>query len=231
VPPGCIAGPRLPLSPAAAAELLRLAGSRSAILVEGWSDQAAVEGLARRRGIDLREEGIGVVPIGGITNMGKFIDALGPRGAGLRLGGLCDAAEAPYLMRTLQNAGLTEGRTDEPAERFGFFICHADLEDELIRAVGPSAVEDILEREGELASFRRFQDQPAQRGRALHAHLHRFMGTRAQRKIRYGTLLVEALRPDRVPPSLDRVLARLRSRDDADPSLVEPAGGQSTHGS
>jgi hypothetical protein len=65
-------------------------------------------------------------------------------------------------------------------------------------------------REGELASFRRFQEQPAQRGRDLHAQLRRFLGTRAGRKVRYGTLLVDALDLDRVPRALDAVLAHVR---------------------
>jgi len=194
-------GPRPPLSPAAAAEQLGRSNARSAILVEGWSDQAAVETLARRRGIDWQAEGIGVVPIGGITNIAKFIEALGARGLGLWLGGLCDAAEEPYLLRVLDRAGL---------ERHGFFVCHADLEDELIRALGTGAVEEVLANEGELNSFRRFQEQPDQRGRETHAQLRRFMGTRARRKIRYGTLLVEALDLERMPPPLDLLLTHMR---------------------
>lgn len=195
------AGPRPPLSTAAAVEWLGGAVARAAVLVEGWSDAAAVETLAHRRGLDLRAEGIGVVPIGGITNMRKFVDALGPRGLGLRLAGLCDAAEAPYLVRTL-DAGTADG-----LERLAFFVCDADLEDELIRALGLDAVQQVLAAEGELNSFRRFQDQPAQRGRELQAQLRRFMGTRARRKIRYGTLLVDALSLERVPRPLGRVLA------------------------
>jgi hypothetical protein len=204
------AGPRTPLSPIVAGELLGSAGAHSAILVEGWSDQAAVETLARRRGLDLQAQGIGVVPIGGITNIGKFVDALGSRGLGLRLGGLCDAAEEPYLVRSLYRAGLALARTREESELLGFFVCDADLEDELIRALGTPAVEHILAGEGELDSFRRFQGQPAQRGRETHAQLRRFIGTRARRKIRFGTLLVDALSLECVPRPLDLVLAHMR---------------------
>jgi len=156
--------------------------------------------------MDLVAEGIAILPMGGITNIGKFADALGPRGLNLRLAGLCDAAEAPYATRSLHRMGLANALTREATEALGFFVCEADLEDELIRALGSAAVERVLESEGELASFRRFQDQPAQRGRGAHAHLRRFMGTRARRKIRYGSLLVEALPLDRVPRALDLVL-------------------------
>ena len=96
---------------------------------------------------------------------------------------------------------------DVALEAHGFHACDADLEDELIRAVGTVTVERVLGAEGELASFRLFQDQPAQRGRDLHAQLHRFLGTRAGRKVRYGALLVDALALDQVPLALERVLA------------------------
>lgn len=207
VPPDAPApGPRPPLSVEAACQLLLAARAGTAILVEGWSDQAALESLASRRGRDLAAEGVLVVPMGGVTNIGKFAQALGPHGLGARLAGLCDAAEAPYVMRKLQRVGIGAAETREALAACGFHVCDADLEDELIRAVGPAAVERVLEAEGELVSFRRFQDQPAQRGRSAHAQLHRFMGTRARRKIRYGALLVQALSLDRVPHALDRVL-------------------------
>ena len=184
----------------------------AAILVEGWSDQAAVEALARRRGRDLRAERVIVVPIGGATNVQRFVAALGPRGLGLRLAGLCDIAELRQIRRDLERAGIGQGPAigADTAAEHGFFACDADLEDELIRALGTAAVERVLDVEGELASFRRFQEQPAQRGRELHAQLRRFLGTRAGRKVRYGTLLVDALDLDRVPRPLDRVLAHVR---------------------
>jgi len=187
------------------------ATARAAILVEGLSDQAALESLALRRGWDLIAEGIGIVPLGGITNIGKFAQALGPRGLGLRLAGLYDAAEERYVMRNLHRIGLGSALTREETEALGFFVCDADLEDELVRALGTAAVERVLEVEGELESFRRFQDQPAQRGRSTDVHLRRFMGTRARRKIRYGSLLVDALQLERMPRSLDLVLSYLRS--------------------
>ena len=74
------AGPRPPLVPATARELALNANASAAILVEGWSDQAAVDALARRRGWDLRTEGILTLPIGGVTNLGAFIQVLGASG-------------------------------------------------------------------------------------------------------------------------------------------------------
>jgi hypothetical protein len=188
------------------------ANARTAILVEGWSDQAAVETLARQRGCDLRAERIMAVPIGGVTNLGHFIEALGARGLGLALAGLYDVGEEGYVLRTLQRAGLGADLTRAAAQALGFFACDADLEDELIRALGPAAVEHVIEAEGELASFRRFQAQPFQRGQDHRAQLRRFMGTRAGRKVRYGALLVGALLlPQQVPPCLDRLLEHVRA--------------------
>jgi hypothetical protein len=200
-------GPRPPLDPEAARRLVSAAQARAAILVEGWSDQAALEALARRRGRDLLAEGIVVVPIGGATNVQRFVQALGPHGLGVRLAGLFDIAERGHVRRGLERAGVV---TSAGSEAAAFYACDVDLEDELIRALGTAAVERVIEAEGELVSFRRFQDQPAQRGRDRHAQLHRFLGTRAGRKIRYGALLVDALELDRVPPALDLVLADVR---------------------
>ncbi|WP_280151366.1 TOPRIM nucleotidyl transferase/hydrolase domain-containing protein [Piscinibacter sp. XHJ-5] len=205
-----VAGPRPPLSTAAAGEVVAGMRAQSAILVEGWSDQAAVETLAQRRGWDLRAERIVVLPIGGATNIGKFVQAFGPRGLDLRLAGLYDLGEERYVQRSLERVGLGAGLDRARTEALGFFVCEADLEDELIRAVGPAAVERVLDAEAELASFRSFQQQPYQRGRDLHAQLRRFMGTRAGRKIRYGSLLTEALDLDRVPRALGLVLGHAR---------------------
>jgi hypothetical protein len=203
-------GPRPPLVPATARELALDAHARAVILVEGWSDQAAIDTLARRRGWDLRTEGILTLPIGGVTNLGAFIEALGPSGLDLRLAGLCDAAEEDYARRTLERAGLGTDLTRAGLEARGFFICEADLEDELIRALGTPAVEAVLKAQGELHSFRRFQEQPAQRGRSLNAQLHRFMGTRGGRKVRYGSLLTDAIDLAHVPRALELVIAHAR---------------------
>jgi hypothetical protein len=179
---------------------------RAVVLVEGLSDQAAVEALAERRQYDLRSRGIAVVPIGGATNITRYLDHFGPRGKGLRVAGLCDAGEERAYRRGLDRAGFGTGLARADMERLGFFVCDADLEDELIRALGVTAVERVIEQAGELDSLRILQRQPAQRGRTHEQQLRRFIGTRAGRKIRYGRLLVEALDLDEVPRPLDRVL-------------------------
>ena len=85
----------------------------------------------------------------------------------------------------------------------------ADLEDELIRAVGPAAVEEVLESQGDLRTFRTFQKQPAWRGRRIDSQLHRFLGSSDRRYVRYPRLLVDALDPARIPRPLDGVLSHI----------------------
>ena len=182
------------------------AGLRAVVLVEGVSDQAAVEALARRRGRDLDAEGVAVVPMGGAQAIGRFLDRFGPRGLGVELAGLCDAAEEESFRRGLERAGLGSDLSRAGMEELGFYVCDADLEDELIRALGAVAVEEIAAAQGELGSFRTFQKQPAQQERTHEQQLRRWMGNR---KIRYAPLLVDALDPAAVPRPLDLVLAHL----------------------
>src|SRR5580692_10982044 len=111
-------------------DLAVVARSRTVILVEGRSDQAALEALAERRGRPLGPRGVSVVPMGGATNIGHFLDLLGPRGLGVRLAGLCDAAEEGYFRRALERAGLGSGLSRAGLEALGFYVCVADLEDE-----------------------------------------------------------------------------------------------------
>jgi hypothetical protein len=180
---------------------------RTVVLVEGVSDQRAVSALAKRWDRDLPAEGVAVLPMHGATNIGHFLRRYGPRGLDLELAGLCDAAEMRFLQGGFERAGLGVVSTRGEFEDRGFFICDADLEDELIRALGTDAVEEVLAEQGDLKSFRIFQRQPAQRGRSDHARLRRFMGTRGGRKIHYAPLLVAALDLADVPPPLAHLIA------------------------
>jgi Overcoming lysogenization defect protein-like, TOPRIM domain len=180
--------------------------TRTVVLVEGISDQRALEALAERRGRDLRAEGISIVPMGGAQAIGRFLDRFGPRGSDVRLAGLCDAAEERPFQRALERAGFGSNLTRTDMEALGFYVCVEDLEDELIRSLGAAAVEEVIDAQDELGSFRIFQNQPAWRGRRTEEQLRRFIGTHSGRKIEYGALLARALDLDQVPRPLDRVL-------------------------
>ena len=181
-------------------------GIRTVVLVEGASDQIALQTLAARRGRDLAAEGVSIVPMGGARSIGRFLERFGPRGLDLRLAGLCDAREEVDVRRGLERAGLGSGLGRAEMAALGFHVCVADLEDELIRCLGTAAVERVVEQQGELGSFRTFQQQPAWQGRGSQQQLRRFIGTHSGRKVRYARLLVDALELTSVPRPLDRVL-------------------------
>ncbi len=193
---------------AAAAETLAPSvDARAVVLVEGSSDQVALQALAARRGRELAAEGIAVVAMGGARNLRRFLELFGPGGLGVGLAGLCDAGEEADFGRGLEWAGLGSNLGRADMEALGFYVCVADLEDELLRGLGAAAVEQVVEGQGELGSFRTFQQQPAWRGRSSQAQLRRFIGTHSGRKVRYARLLVDALDLASVPRPLDGVLA------------------------
>jgi hypothetical protein len=183
--------------------------ARTVVLVEGVSDRAALEALAERSGRDLDAEGVSVVPIGGAHGIGRVLDLLGPRGLDVKLAGLCDAGEERHFRLALERAGFGSSLTRAGMERLGFYVCVADLEDELIRALGAASVEQLLATHGDLEPFRTLQKQPAWRGRPVEQQLRRFMGSGGRRKIRYARVLIDALDLSQVPRPLNDVLARV----------------------
>ena len=190
-------------------EASKVFSARAVVLVEGVSDQLALEALAERRGRNLDVEGVSIVPMGGVTNISKALGVFGPRGFAVKLAGLCDAGEEGDFKRALELAGLGSNLTRADMERLGFYVCVADLEDELIRALGAAAVERVLDAKGDLELFRTFQKQPTWRGRTAEEQLRRFIGTTSGRKIQSGAMLVDALDLDRIPRPLDGVFAHV----------------------
>jgi len=165
--------------------------TRAVVIVEGDSDRVALETLAKRRGRDLAAEGVEIAAIGGAHAIRRFMEKLD--GSDVKLVGLVDA------------------RQEEVFRRFGIdvYVCDADLEDELIRALGFDGMERVIEAQGELRSLRSLQKQPAQRGRSTLQHLRRFISAKSGRKAQYAKAMVEALDLDSVPLPLDRVLSRV----------------------
>jgi OLD-like protein len=182
---------------------------RAVVLVEGNSDKAALQTLAARCGRDLRAEGVEVVAMGGITNTRTFTSRYGPNGLGVSLAGLYDAPDEAKLRHGLVAGGLSTALERTGLAGLGFYECSADLEDELIRALGAEAVEAVVDACGETRSLRLLAGMPAQRGWTRQAVLRRFLGSRSGRKARYARLLVEAMEPAQAPAPLAAVLARV----------------------
>lgn len=177
--------------------------TRVAILVEGESDRRAVEALAKRLGRDLTDEGVVVIAITGATNVGRFIDIVGPQGRSLTLAGMCDEGEEGEFAAALATAGLGSEFDRNGMEAIGFFVCVIDLEDELIKALGVERMLEVIDEQDESRAFQSFQNQPDQRHKTVEQQMWRWLGNR---KIRYAKVLVDALDLDRVPEPLMGVL-------------------------
>ena len=165
------------------------------VLVEGGSDVAALDALTAADGLRGRFE---LVAMGGITNVATYVDRLRRERADVVLLGVCDERERRFMER-------------ERPELADVFVCERDLEDELIRAVGPEAVVHLLDELGELGRFHTFQEQPEWRGQPLHDQLRRFAGTRSGRKAVFAARLSVELTAGTLPAPLARLLERVRA--------------------
>jgi len=183
--------------------------TRTVVLVEGASDQAAVLAVAARLDRDLSGERILVAATGGATNIGRHLELLGPHGLDVRVAGLYDAAEERFVRGGLRRAGLGDVPTRAHLEALGFFACVDDLEEELIRALGVEGVLAVVERRGDLPAFRILQRQPAHRDRTDEQRLRRFLGTTSGRKVEYADLLANALDVTTLPQPLARLFRAL----------------------
>jgi hypothetical protein len=164
------------------------------VLVEGESDRTALVTLARRLGHDLAD--VDVVSMGGITNLRRHLAERAGSDGHERVAVLHDAGESSYVDRTLAgHAG--------PVARF---VCDADLEDELVRALGMTRVLEVVEAGGDLDAWHILLNQPFHRDRPKDLVLRRFWGTTSGRKEKYAALLAAALEPAAVPAPLAGVL-------------------------
>jgi hypothetical protein len=192
VPEGYVSGPAA-ATQATALALPLAQQARTVVLVEGISDQIAVEALLAAHAVGL--DHLAVLPTGGAHGMGRHARELA---AGRRLVALCDAREAP----------IVRGRLDPL--RVPLVVCDRDLEDELIRSLGTDLVIATIEANGEARAFRTMQRQASWAGRPVHDQLRRFLGAGATRKSRYAALLVErAVAVDAVPDPLRTLVAHL----------------------
>jgi OLD-like protein len=75
---------------ATARALAKVNNAVAVVLVEGISDQIALETAAVGRGRDLEAEQIVIMPTGGAHAIGRVLTRLGPLGTQVRLSGLYD---------------------------------------------------------------------------------------------------------------------------------------------
>lgn len=177
------------------------------VLLEGPSDVAALEAVLATRAPAVPRTAYRLVDMGGVTNTATHLRAAGPA----PVLGLCDERETWVVVGALRRRGLVvEGEQD--LGRLGFFVCRADLEEELIRALGVPECMELLGRLGLGGRFATFSGQPAWAGRPVEVRLHRFMGVASGRKVRLAGAMASALPPERVPPPIARLVDRLAGR-------------------
>jgi hypothetical protein len=178
------------------------------VLLEGVSDVAAVRAAAATGGLDLCATRL--VDMGGITNIRAHLGALAAEPSDdMLVLGMCDAGEARFVVAALEAAGRwVRDASDLPSH--GFFVCEADLEDELLRSLGAGRVLDVLRRLGLREKFDALRQQPAWRERPLHDQLHRFAGVASGRKELLAAELTSELAVAELPEPLRLLLDRLR---------------------
>ena len=148
------------------------------ILVEGESDRLALEVLGERMGASLPR----IRSVGGA-------------------GGARRAAEQHRDELILGLVDVNErAQFDDVVTHV--FVCDPDLEGELIRALTLVGVLGVIAEQGELESFRRLQQQPAQRTAPNESQLARYFGGRSGNKHRYAPLLAAAVPLERIPEPL-----------------------------
>lgn len=161
------------------------------VLVEGWSDLAAVEVLVTAREVDLASTAI--ISMGGVTNVGHLMAALAEGCPTADIAVLCDAAELDVVRQA--------------APAVPTLACHRDLEGELIRAAGTDMVVEVLHAMGDGRGLTTFRRQPSQLGVPLSQGLHRFLGIRSGRKIVAARELTARLEAEgSLPPVLAELL-------------------------
>jgi hypothetical protein len=165
---------------------------RPRVLVEGDSDALALTVLGARLGVT-----VSPVVMHGVTNLRTHL-AADPHHPALLLH---DRRETAYVERVLARTGAEVTTA----------VCDADLEDELIRAVGVPGMLAVVDAQGERAAYERMAQQPAQRDRTDHQRLHRWLGARSGHKRTYAGLLAGAVPLEAAPaPLLDLLAAVAR---------------------
>jgi hypothetical protein len=195
------------------------AGAPTWVLLEGPSDVAAVRAVAERRELHLDASAVRLVDMGGATNVRRHLHDAFTAAVSPRVLGMCDIKEAGFFVRALRDLGCAVS-SGEALPHWGFQLCDRDLEDELLRALGPRRVRDVLDDLRLADRFATFTQQPAWAARDFHEQARRFAGVASGRKELMAQALALALPTDSLPLPLRGLLDDL-SR--AGPTLVSLA--------
>lgn len=181
--------------------------ARLVVLVEGASDAAAVRALMAAQDVDPAP--VEIITLQGVTNVGRVLAELRQIRGDVDVVGLCDAAETRFVEKALVADGLpVTDATDLPV--YGFFVCEADLEDELVRALGAQRAKDALVAAGLGGKLEALQLQGAWADKPLDEQVRRFVSAGSGRKELAAGILARELAPDEVPEPLAMLLDRIR---------------------
>ena len=120
---------------------------------------------------------------------------------------LDDEGEEGVIRGALERAGYGQNLDRSRLEELGFFACIADLEEELIRAVGETILSRLIELEGDAQPWHTFRKQHAWQDRPVDQQIRRFIRSVSERNGRYIRAIVETIDPSRLPRPL-RLLKR-----------------------
>ena len=179
--------------------------AETVIFVEGFSDFLAVRTLAETLEVDLDAAGVSLLSLEGADLFGHYLALLGPKGLNVRMRGLCDFDREAAWIQLLSDTGLAvTDRADFNAA--GFQVAEADLEAELVGALGEERVEATITEAGAAGMVETFRQQPANGGLAGEDLLLAFI---RKRKIKWAPLLAAALTPSEIPTPITNLLAGL----------------------
>lgn len=187
--------------------LLRIDRPRTIVLVEGPSDVAALRALAATHALDLAD--VEIRSLGGVTNIRRALTEVASVHPGASVLGLCDAGETAYVERALLALGHPV-RDASDLGSYGFFVCHRDLEDELIRALGARRVVGVIADLRLTDKLDTLLQQPQWAGRPIEEVLHRFCGVASGRKELIAGAMAAALAEGEAPEPMALLLDRLR---------------------
>ena len=175
------------------------------VLVEGVSDQIAVDTLAQRLGGS--DTGVAVLPVGGAQGLRRMLRTIRADHPAVPLSGLYDIAEAHVIRRALEDAGLLGPDTAIEDAGFGALLisktsCCAPAGRISSRRASPTTA--TSPRSASCRSSRSGAIAP------IHAQLRRWMTSGARRKLRYARIFVDAIPLERMPEPLLAVLQRAR---------------------
>lgn len=177
------------------------------VLLEGASDVAAVRAVAAADEVDLTTTRL--VDLGGVTNIRQVLRQWRQRAPEVEIVGMCDAGETRFVERAIAAEGAAVRDASDLAA-YGFFVCHADLEEELIRALGSAAALEVVTRLGLGGKFATLRQQPAWQERPVADQLHRFCGVASGRKELLAGALAAALTAEQVPEPIRLLIDRVR---------------------